>query len=266
MLRDAAATVMNRFLRSWNGYGITCSKWKKKKPHTRELVDNRILEAYLDQNRRVRLYYDAMRKADVEWSDNFPKQCRFYSIQQMVEFVLDKRVDGDFAECGCWKGHSTYIVASILSDRGFANEFHVFDSFEGGLSEKHPQDKNKLRDETTSDMTQQKQVFASSKGEVERTLAEFPFVKLYEGWIPDRFDEVEARQFCFVHVDVDLYQPTLNCLEFFYPRLSSGGVVVVDDYGYSAFPGAKRAVDEFLQRNDHQMFYEVPVGGAFFIK
>lgn len=259
MLRDATAMVVNRLRRS-------CSKWRKAKPHTREVVDNRMLEAYLEQNGRVRLYYEAMRRAKVEWSDNFPKQCRFYSLQQMVELVLDQQPDGDFAECGCWKGHSTYIIASILSEHGFANEFHVFDSFEGGLSEKHPQDKNKLREETRKDISKQKQVFSSTRDEVQQTLVEFPFVKLYEGWIPNRFDEVGARQFCFVHVDVDLYQPTLDCLEFFYPRLFSGGVIVVDDYGYSAFPGAKRAVDEFLEQNDHKMFYEVPIGGAFFIK
>jgi O-methyltransferase len=230
------------------------------------VIDTNVLESHLDQDSRMRLYHKAMQRANVEWSDSFLKQCRFDSLQQTVEIVLRKGLTGDFAECGCWKGHSTYIISAILTSHGFSNRFHVFDSFEGGLSDKSPQDENKLYAETSESIAQQKRVFASNKDKVQATLAEFPFVELYEGWIPDRFNEVEDRRFSFVHIDVDLYQPTLDSLEFFYPRLDAGGLVVVDDYGFSAFPGAKRAVDEFLQQNDYAMFYEIPTGGAFIVK
>ena len=81
-----------------------------------------------------------------------------------------------------------------------------------------------------------------------------------------RIPEVESKKFAFVHVDVDLYQPTLDSLKFFYPRLLPGGVIVVDDYGYSVFPGAKRAVDEFLRGTDCSVFYETPMGSCFIIK
>jgi O-methyltransferase len=67
-------------------------------------------------------------------------------------------------------------------------------------------------------------------------LSEFPFVHLYKGWIPSRFIEVEDRQFSFVHIDVDLYEPILDSLNFF-PKLVKGGVIVFDDYGITQFPG-----------------------------
>jgi len=52
----------------------------------------------------------------------------------------------------------------------------------------------------------------------------------------------------FVHIDVDLYQPTLAALEYFYPRLAAGGIIVCDDYGSLSFPGAYKAVEEFSRK------------------
>jgi len=63
-----------------------------------------------------------------------------------------------------------------------------------------------------------------------------------------------------------LYQPTLDSLDFFYPRLRQGGVIVVDDYGYTQFPGAKKSVDEFLQRNECSIFLAGYSGGCIIVK
>jgi predicted O-methyltransferase YrrM len=68
------------------------------------------------------------------------------------------------------------------------------------------------------------------------------------GWIPERFDIVSDKTFSIVHIDVDLYQPTRDALEFFYPRLNPGGLMICDDYGSVACPGAKKAVDDFCKR------------------
>ena len=109
-------------------------------------------------------------------------------------------------------------------------------------------------------------MFSSTEKEVKINLQEFDFIKTYKGWIPSRFKEVEKLSFSFVHLDVDLYQPTLDSMKFFFPRLSKGGVIVCDDYGMTQFPGAKKAVDEYLYKNKHTFFYEVPLGGCFIIK
>ena len=69
-------------------------------------------------------------------------------------------------------------------------------------------------------------------------------VELHVGWIPEHFHRVETERFCLVHIDVDLYQPTLDAAEFFYQRLNPGGMLVCDDYGSLACPGAKQAMDE----------------------
>ena len=90
-------------------------------------------------------------------------------------------------------------------------------------------------------------------------------MELYEGWIPSRFNEVKDLKFQFVHIDVDLYKPTLESLEFFYPRLIKGGVIVCDDYNFSDFPGAKKAWDKYFKDKDVELMYEVPLGSKFLI-
>ena len=70
----------------------------------------------------------------------------------------------------------------------------------------------------------------------------------------------------FVHIDCDLYQPTLDSLSFFYPRLSKGGCIAISAYGLTQFPGSKKAVDQFLSNENYTMFFEIPTSGSFLIK
>ena len=65
--------------------------------------------------------------------------------------------------------------------------------------------------------------------------------------IPDTFAGLSDARFCFAHIDLDLYQGVRDSLDFLYPRLSHGGVIVLDDYGFASCPGARKAVDEFFQ-------------------
>ena len=58
------------------------------------------------------------------------------------------------------------------------------------------------------------------------------------------------QKYRMIHIDVDLYRPTLDCLEYFGPRLELGGIIVLDDYGSPKCPGIKKALDLFLEGND----------------
>ncbi|MBI4348176.1 MAG: class I SAM-dependent methyltransferase [Elusimicrobia bacterium] len=212
------------------------------------------------------LYEESLRASRMEWSDNFSKQCRFYSLYQLARHAVRDHPELDAAECGCWKGHSTHFVSTLLRRGGFKGTFHVFDSFEGGLSALSAHDKNERYELTPAQVKAQKELFASTEEEVRRVLQPFPFAKLYKGWIPERFAEVADRKFSFVHIDVDLYEPIRDSLAFFFPRLAEGGALVLDDYGFAEFPGAKKAADEYLADKKVRFFFESPTGGAFLIK
>ena len=97
---------------------------------------------------------------------------------------------------------------------------------------------------------------------------QFPNVEIVKGWIPDVLSTLAEQNYRFVHVDVDLYQPTLDSLGYFYPRMTVGGIIVIDDYGPwpgNQWPGCLKAVQEFSKEHDVP-FAPLDTGNAIIIK
>ena len=229
---------------------------------------NEIIKPYMwsyftTENQRFSLYHEGIKAAKSEHTDNLLKRLRHFSLMQMVEHIRDQKIPGDIVECGVWKGHSAYLIASIIQEN-FKGKFHIFDSFEGGLSDKV--DEDLVKGQSVKEIKEEKLIFSSTLSEVKKTLNNFEFIEFYPGWIPEKFNDVTGINFSFVHIDVDLYQPTKDSFEFFYARLNKGGVIICDDYGLNQFPGAKSAVDEFISNNKYSFFYEVPYGSCIIIK
>lgn len=230
------------------------------------VVDRFILSDFYRPSDRRKLYDECLRASGMEWSDNFPKQCRYDLLVQLLEHVLRRGVAGDVVECGCWKGHSTRMIATTMARLGPGRRLEVFDSFDGGLSDKSPEDRNERFDLSAAQVRREKEIFSSTEHEVRRALDGFGFVRLHRGWIPERFGEFGNGPCAFLHVDVDLYQPIKDTLEWFWPRMPAGAVIVLDDHGYCQFPGARLAAEEFFARHRPAMFLEMPIGGAFAVK
>jgi hypothetical protein len=210
------------------------------------------------------LYKVAQSATNGDSTDNFYRQLRFYSTFQLVAYTA-KLPAGDVVECGCWHGHSTVAIATILKAHKFSGEFHVFDSFEGGLSDFGPEDESLFR-LSEAEKKSQVETFRSSYDLVKAHTDEFGFVQLHRGWIPESFGEFSPRPIRFAHIDVDMYEPTKAALELFWESLVPGGCLVVDDYNSGVFEGATRAVDEFLHGKNPQLVYKVPLGSIFILK
>jgi len=134
---------------------------------------------------------------------------------------------------------------------GYAGEgLHLIDSFEG-ISQPSDEDAFDARGKDGSLVrTAVPQGALSAPVDVVRqSMRDFPKVSLHQGWIPGVFQQLPDTRWAFVHIDVDLHEPTRDCLEYFFPRLNPGGVIVCDDYGSPLFPGARRAWDSFCEKN-----------------
>lgn len=197
--------------------------------------------AFLEDKEFISLFKSLVR------GENFHALDRKFVLSQLLNVVAS--VPGDTVECGVFEGASSYLICRRT--RGLGKDHHVFDSFEG-VSQ--PGDLDGSHWEKGS--------LSCGIDAVAGRLQEFPFARLYKGWIPARFGEVADRRFCFVHIDVDLYQPTADALKFFYERMSPGGLMLFDDYGFTTCPGARRAVDEFLA-DKKQVLVHLPTGQAF---
>ncbi len=169
-------------------------------------------------------------------------------------FVHTLDLPGERAECGVFTGFASLLMCRLLAARrpGFDGAgFHLVDSFEG-LSKPDAADAlaSRLNEQGDSVLG-----FAYGQGEMaapieyaRKAMRDFPAAQIHKGWIPEVLRELPDAEFAFVHVDVDLYAPTLACLEHFYPRLVRGGAILCDDYGSQSFPGAARAWNEFCDR------------------
>jgi O-methyltransferase len=236
-----------------------------RKNQRRDLIvfNRNYLARYYKENPFRDLYVEAMTKTNSESRDSFEKQCRYYGLYQMVGRVLVENIAGKFAECGCWRGHSAYMTAQLISKAGQKRDLYLFDSFEGGLSDKSEEDKGLLATVDPDAVRREKEAFYSTEKEVSEALLPFDFVTLYKGWIPDRFTEVKDKIFSLINLDLDLYQPIKDSLDFFYPRLSKGGVIIVDDYGTTDWPGVTKAVDGFLEH--HSVTFAIETLGSMII-
>jgi hypothetical protein len=177
---------------------------------------------------------------------------RKWMVHQLLRLV--SHIPGDTAECGVYRASTSYLIcAANASATAAPKTHHLFDSFEG-LPAPGPEDGPHWR----------KGDLQCGVEDVRLALSKFGNVRFHPGWIPGSFADLDDRKFSFVHIDVDLHDPTRDSLAFFYPRMTAGGIVVCDDYGISTCPGATRAVDEFLQDKPEQML-SLPDGGGFFI-
>lgn len=208
---------------------------------------------------------------NVIWRDDPEFLAAWSAFAPGDDFISDRRfilhsmaraaasLPGDTAECGVLAGASSFLICSAMAGRGKSH--HVFDSFEG-LSA--PGAEDRPTDPTAYAWAEQD--LAVPLEVVTRNLARFDQVHYHQGWIPTRFADVADRRFCFVHVDVDLHQPTADSLAFFYPRLVPGGVLLCDDYGYSTCPGAHRAFDELVADKPEGRVVHLSSGQGFIIK
>ncbi len=182
---------------------------------------------------------------------------RQYALYQLARAAA--HLPGDTAEIGVYRGRGSYIIMAATqdgtADRPPRRTHHMFNSFEG-LSAPRQSDQP---GHPAVDRTWQKGDLAASIEEVERALAAYSSKKFYKGWVPDRFPEVADRRFCFVQIDVDLYEPTLATARFFLPLLVPGGLLVCDDYGVGSTPGARRAMDEVAAAHG-QFVAHLPTG------
>jgi O-methyltransferase len=164
-------------------------------------------------------------------SGNWKNFERRWNLGQMLRLLPP--IAGDLAECGVFEGASAYQLCRFASEHG--REVHLFDSFQG-LSTPKENDGTYWAEGSLS----------ASEEKVRANLKGFNCFETFAGWIPDGFAKVADRKYAFVHIDVDLEQPTFDSVAFFYPRVSKGGVMLLDDHGYDTCPGARKAALDFM--------------------
>jgi hypothetical protein len=154
-------------------------------------------------------------------------------------YIKNKKISGNVAEVGIAKGGSAKILANIFLDK----KIHLFDTFQG-LPIEDPLSGLVIGD------------FHENEDDAKLFLSNNDNVEFNVGKFPDTVNLNSTDNYCFVHLDVDTYQSTMDGLIYFYPRLTNQGYILIDDYMFDELPGVTMAVLEFTKL--HDIKYHLP--------
>lgn len=152
-----------------------------------------------------------------------------YNLYRLVKQT--EIIEGDIAEVGIYKGGSAKVICEVKGKR----TLHLFDTFEGIPSVREG-----------IDLIQKGRFADTSVESVKQYLSDYKNVLIYQGVFPDTAKHIMDCSFSFVNLDVDTYKSTLDCLNFFYPRMKKGAIILSHDYRNRNAPGVKKAFDEFI--------------------
>jgi O-methyltransferase len=197
----------------------------------------------------------ALAKSVAPYTTTSPE--RIYSLIHAVEYVVRARVPGDIVECGVWRGGSMMVAAKTLLRLGeTSRRLFLFDTFEGMSP---PTEVDRAFDGASASKLMASKpreisragiwAYAPLDG-VKRVMSSVGYpgeINYIKGKVEDTIPAAAPDRIALLRLDTDWYESTYHELVHLYPRLSPGGVLIIDDYG--AWLGARRAVDQYLTEN-----------------
>jgi O-methyltransferase len=185
---------------------------------------------------------------------SYPDHVRLLALDMAGNEICSRKIAGSVAEVGVFQGDFAKYINQVFSDR----TFYLFDTFEGF-------DDRDLKKDESEGYYSLDQDFSLTN--VEHVLSKMEFREncvVKKGYFPESLGGLEET-FCFVSLDTDLYNPILEGLEYFYPRLSPGGYIFVHDYNNSPYEGVKQAINEFRDKTGVSFFPLPDWGGTMVI-
>ncbi len=179
---------------------------------------------------------------------------RMLVLQQLLRST--ESLDGEVWELGVYRGGTALLIRNTMAAGPGPGQrcFRLFDTF-CGLPQPDPE----------HDLHREGEFADVSLDAVKAVVGADDFLDFRPGMIPHTFVGLEKSTLRFAHVDLDLYEPIAAAVEFIYPRLLPGGIMVFDDYGFATCPGARAAVDAFCVPRRLPLVV-LPTGQAFLIK
>ena len=168
-----------------------------------------------------------------------------------------KSLEGDFVECGVNKGRLSRAIMNYVNFKNLKKKFYLLDTF-CGLSEKYISEQEKKHGITPGG-------YEECYESVKETFKDFNNVEIIRGTVPDTLPYVKAEKVCFLSLDMNCATPEIAAAEFFWDKLVSGAVIVLDDYGWSDHIVQKHAFDHFASRKGVQVL-SLPTGQGLIFK
>lgn len=175
------------------------------------------------------------------------------------------KVPGDFVEFGVNRGFLSSAVMRLLDWNMTNRTFYLLDTFTG-IDERYV-----TQDDIAVGVLERNQhdiesgFYTFDLDAVRANFAEWPRAKIIPGPVPETLTQIDSGEFAFAHIDMNCAAPEIAAIEFLWPRLSQGGIVLLDDYAYIGFRSQKLAMDDFARRAGVTIL-SLPTGQGLIIK
>lgn len=197
---------------------------------------------------------------------------KLHALISATRYIHEHAVHGAVVECGVWRGGGMHTVARTLDYLGdHSRELYLFDTFEG-MPEPTEEDV-RYDGAAAADLLASKPYEAriwayASLGDVKDGFAQVPYpaecVHYVQGPVEETVPEQAPEEIALLRLDTDWYVSTRHEFEYLYPKLVSGGVLFIDDFGW--FQGSRQATEEFLERTGERLLLIRTASGRVAVK
>ena len=166
------------------------------------------------------------------------------------------RLDGDFVQCGVETGYTARAILEYVEFSKYKNKsFYLFDTYQGIPSDRVPDDEPAAFWNEYHDVYE----FVCEK------FAEFENVKIVKGIVPDSLPSVNIEKVSYLSIDMNYSVPERAALEYFWDKMTPGGIITLDDYAFLGREKQKKTADEFA-KNRNIKILTLPTGQGFILK
>lgn len=176
------------------------------------------------------------------------------------------KLAGDFVECGVNTG---FLARAVIEYIDFSSKkdktFYLIDTFQGVPDYQFTETERKLK----LDIQSRNWYGIDIYEQVKKTFQEFSNVSVIKGEVPSVLTQIPTKAVCYLSIDMNCAYPEVAAIDYFYDKIVPAGIVIFDDYGFSANNQGhitqKRALDEWASKKGLQIL-SLPTGQGMLIK
>lgn len=188
--------------------------------------------------------------------DGFTLQWRVYIVCWFADYV--RHLKGDFVECGVNTGAYARAIIDYIDFPSLPKKFYLLDTFNGLV---HTQLNEK---EKELGFFKHYDHYIDVYEEVKKTFSDFN-VKVIKGMVPDTLPECDATEIAYLSIDMNVVEPEIAAVNYFWDKIVSGGIIMLDDYGFAPHINQKLAFDQ-LAKERNVSILSLPTGQGVIFK
>jgi O-methyltransferase len=171
---------------------------------------------------------------------------------------------GDFVECGVYRGDMTWMITQTVDMHTAGKKFYLYDTF-AGLDPRYPSEFVSSKAQDFAQFSASEYQAEDIEGYVRKRFLTMDYVVVSKGVVPDVLHQIAPERIAFMHLDMNSPKAEAGALEMLFDRVSPGGIIVFDDYGWKQFEKQKESADRFMASRG-QLIMELPTGQGLMIK